>query len=266
MRVARHFKAHRCNPDDLTKSICEAILKSGVPKDDCYGLFLRDLSAKIGEEPVNTVVLARTVSEDKVVELRSYSVNARTKSPVDCKVWEAGRATSVCRMYVPPFKLGDADVHFCDVGTSDVGTSVYNPSLRALREARELWKSRTAGKHVPIACFLSIGTGTSPRPTMPKGMDVPGRKSGRISKAVQYHLDIIKSCEDTHEKFLYELKQPLAPQIPYWRLNVPDIGKLGLDEHKYRGRILDETTQYLAMAEKEIDQIVRILKTTKPAG
>lgn len=263
MSVGRHFRAHKCNPEALKKSICEAIRKStisrgqDISKGECEELFLWDRGAK----RVNTVVIARKASEDVSVKLRSYYVTSPSVDTIDtieCRVWEAGRATAVCRKYFPPFnlKLDDST----DLQFSDVGKGVYNPSNLALDEARKLWTNQ---EDVKIACFLSIGTGTAPRfPVMPKDIDVRGGKVGSpVSETVQYHLDIISNCEDTHRRFRYD-----QHNLKYWRLNIPDIGKLGLDEHKHRHRIQEETWKYLrdTKVTEQIRSIVQILKATKP--
>jgi hypothetical protein len=257
MRLHQPFRAHKCNPEALKKSICETIRKSGiqVPKGQCDGLFLQDIS----EKSVNTVVIARKDSEKDFVKLRSYYLPSPGIESIECKVWEAGRATSVSRIYFPPFKLADAEVQFCDVGES-----VYNPSRHALGEARRLWKPDVTQDDVQIACFLSIGTGTADRvDKWPKDTDLRGAKVGsKVTKTVEYHLEIISSCEDTHQKFIYE-----EPSIrSYSRLNVPDIGKLALDEHKHRQRILEETNKYLEDHDiaASIKAVVQRLTETKP--
>jgi len=262
--VRRHFKSHKCNPEAFKKYICEAIQTSTISRgqdislEDCEELFLWDKSDK----RVNTVVIARKASVDDSVKLRSYYITASTVDSIDTidfRVWQAGRATAVCQKYLPPFNLrldDSTDLQFSDVGKDD-----YNPSTVALEEARRLqWTNQDNGN---IACFLSIGTGTAIRSSgMPKDIDLRGGKGGSsCSKSVEYHLDIISKCEDTHRRF-----HRSQPNLKYWRLNIPDIGKLGLDEHKYRHRIEQETLKYLgdANVKQNIKRIVQIVRATKP--
>ena len=84
----------------------------------------------------------------KPVRLRSYS--SREVDEVDCKIWEACRATSAASSFFDPIRIGPFNEEFVDGATG-----CNNPIDEVLSEARIIWPDADRR----IQCVVSIGTG-----------------------------------------------------------------------------------------------------------
>ena len=85
--------------------------------------------------------------------LKSY--RSRRGKEVECKIWEACRATAAASSFFDPITVGPFKEQFVD---GAVGFN--NPVNEVLAEAREIWPSNDPISS--IQCIVSIGTGQPP--------------------------------------------------------------------------------------------------------
>ena len=172
------------------------------------------------------------------VLFRSYQSN---EIHLDCKIWEAARATSAAPTFFKRIMIG-RDQPFIDGG---LGRN--NPSRLLLDEAKDLFGTREIG------CLLSIGTGQAEvisirNPGIFQRMVVP-RDVMDALKA------IATDCETTHETMSSLFAN--SPNV-YFRLNV-EQGMQGIQfsEWEKLGNVEAHTTQY--MKRKEVGEKLGLL-------
>jgi hypothetical protein len=160
--------------------------------------------------------------------------------PLDCKIWEAARATSATPALFERIEIGRAQPFI------DGGMGHNNPSRLVLEEANALFPSRKLG------CLVSIGTGQA------------GVISVEEPKAMIDTLKkIVTDCEATHETM-----RRLFTNFPdaYFRLNV-DQGMQGIELSQLEKLSIVEahTKQYMKKNEvqKNIDSMVNSIRVPK---
>ena len=165
------------------------------------------------------------------VRLRSYSTTQADE--VDCKIWEAARATSAAPAFFDPIKIGPFGEEFID---GAIGAN--NPIDEVLAEARSIWPD--ADKR--IQCIVSIGTG------------VPEFKEfGKNAKQVAENLlHIATEADETARKFLSSHSH-IGLQGRYFRFNVPrGLESVKLDEYEDKAKIAAATKAYLVETSTEL--------------
>lgn len=141
------------------------------------------------------------------------------------KVWEACRATSAASTFFEPFKHAKQDLPFVDGAVR-----WNNPIKQAWIEARDSWpedENRTI--------FLSIGTGYDPYITL----------EGNIASLLEGIIKLATDTENEAQEFYDLHRDDLVEGKRYFRLNVPGVGDVGLDEHAKFSQIRQKTYHYL---------------------
>ena len=163
---------------------------------------------------------------------RSY--RARKYQTVDCKIWEAARATSATPKLFEGIVIGEA-------GTSqtyvDGGMGCNNPIAQVLAEAELVFP----GQHV--TCIISIGAGQA----QPIAIMTPDGHTLDFDKAMQ---GIATDCERSAQ----EVEQHFR-DIPnfYFRFNVEQgMQNVGLVQWESLDQVATNTHQYIRM--EEVDQ------------
>ncbi|KAF8961360.1 acyl transferase/acyl hydrolase/lysophospholipase [Flammula alnicola] len=159
---------------------------------------------------------------------------------VDCKIWEAARATSAAPTFFKRIEIGREQPFIDD------GMGRNNPSRVVLEEANALFGARQVG------CLVSIGTGQA---------DIIAiKKPGLFQQIVP--IDVIDAlraiatdCEDTHQAMLGLFAN--SPNT-YFRLNV-EQGMQGIQLAEWEKLSIVEahTTQY--MKRKEVVEKLALL-------
>jgi predicted acylesterase/phospholipase RssA len=141
----------------------------------------------------------------------------------ECKIWEAGRATSAAVTFFDPIEIGRYKQRFVD------GALGYNnPVQLVLREARQIWPDREA-------LLISVGTGSAPsRPF-----------TGNIMEIVESMKAMVTETEKTANDFFID-NRDMVDRSFLFRFNVHHgLANVGLEEHKETATIAGATESYL---------------------
>ena len=185
--------------------------------------------------------------------MRTYGT--RTDDPFGAKIWEVARATSAAPTFFLPIKIRG-------VTYGDGGTGWNNPTYEAINEAHDLWPDR------PIGCLVSLGTGVeNPAQLMadsrPASTGVIGSIFSRVAPTLdfkravaEYCVTCLTSCEKIHQEVSTNLdRNRLVGR--YFRLNVPGIGSIGLQEWKKLEDIRTLAEDYMRTGEvRDIKQVI----------
>ncbi|KAK9413097.1 hypothetical protein SUNI508_12082 [Seiridium unicorne] len=206
-----------------------------------------DPNAKLYDERENrtkTAVTAYYKGTPKGGEpalLRSYDSRKEPAPEYDCKIWEAGRATSAVGLAFKPIRVGQSLFH-------DDGGGAFNPSPTALDEATvNEWPGREVG------VFISIGTGRRPRGTEQNSHVWYEGFMGEFAEARKKLIAKIENCEATHEHLKKELliKRGVNAEN-YYRLNVEvGVGEFGMNEWHRLSEISTGTRRYLSRTDEQ---------------
>ncbi|GAB7365824.1 hypothetical protein MBLNU230_g7156t1 [Neophaeotheca triangularis] len=177
--------------------------------------------------------------------LRSYDSRKEPAPDVNCKIWEAGRATCATGMAFKPIQVGQS-VYI------DEGPGRYNPAPQVLDEAAQNeWPGREVG------VFVSVGTGKPPQRT---GSQQPewwesflGDNMGSFAEARRRLASKIEGCEGTHQ---YMKREHLGSRgvnaENYYRLNAEvGVGDFGMNEWNRLSDISTNTRMYLGRKDVE---------------
>ena len=180
------------------------------------------------------------------VLFRSYQ--APHRATLDCKIWEAARATSAAPTFFKRIEIGRGQPYI------DGGLGCNNPSRVILHEAKALFGARQFG------CLVSIGTGQAEV----TGIEKPGRLQQLVPTEIVNTLKAIaRDCEDTHEAML-----GLFVNLPntYFRLNVDQgMQNIELSEWEKLINVEAHTAQYLRRAEvcEKLDSLANAITVPK---
>ncbi|KFA62354.1 hypothetical protein S40285_08588 [Stachybotrys chlorohalonatus IBT 40285] len=188
-----------------------------------------------------TAVYKGSTKGSKPAILRSYDSRAEPPPEFDCKIWQAGRATSAIGLAFKPIQIGQSAFH-------DDGAGTFNPTPEAIDEAvLNEWPGREVG------LIVSIGTGRRPR-----GSDANQQMwyegfLGEFAEARRRLISKIEGCEQIHEYILREHlgKRNINPDN-YYRLNVEvGVGEFGMNEWHRLAEISTSTRRYMARDEEK---------------
>ncbi|CAK7221294.1 hypothetical protein SCUCBS95973_004445 [Sporothrix curviconia] len=131
---------------------------------------------------------------------RTYQV--RANASYNCKIWEAGRATSAAPTYFDPIHIGDPGEEETFV---DGGLGYNNPVQQVLDEATHVFPGRN------VQCIISIGTGAARAIRFP---DSPKTSPFQLVEALtNMATDSDRTAERVHVQFQHT-------QNVYFRFNV----------------------------------------------
>ena len=141
-------------------------------------------------------------------------------------IWQACRATSAAPTFFPPIDI-DGQIFL------DGGLVNNNPVHIAYEEARSLWPTEE-----PL--LISIGTGDAP-------MEEFGKTLVQVVKSLK---NIATETGETANVFLEsDTGRAMTKDGRYFRFNVPNLGRIGLEEWKVTGTITTLTEHYLDRGE-----------------
>lgn len=176
------------------------------------------------------------------VRLRSYRSNQVDE--VDCKIWEAGRATSAATSFFDPIKIGGFDEEFVDGATG-----CNNPIEEVLSEARNIWPDADCR----IQCIVSVGTGQP-------ALKAFGGNVKQIGKTI---VAIATETEQTARKFL-DSHGHIGLTGRYFRFNVlKGLEDVGLQEYNEKAKIAASTKTYLVAVAKDVEDCATALQAPK---
>ncbi|KAG6284494.1 hypothetical protein E4U46_007032 [Claviceps purpurea] len=168
--------------------------------------------------------------------LRSYDSRREPPPEFDCKIWQAGRATSAIGLAFKPIRIGQSIFH-------DDGAGNFNPAPDALDEAVvNEWPGREIG------VFVSVGTGRRPKSTDANSNAWYEGFLGDFIEARRKLIAKIEGCEKIHEQMLREHLAKRGVSVDnYYRLNVEvGVGEFGMNEWHRLGDISTSTRRYMA--------------------
>jgi len=169
------------------------------------------------------------------------------QTPLNCKIWEAARATSAAPTFFKPIKLGRTQ----NQPFIDGGLGRNNPSQLVLEEAEALFGDRQ------LCCFVSIGTGQADVITL--------QSSGVLQRLIP--ADIVEAlraiatdCEATHQDMAGRFAN--LPDV-YFRLNVEQgMQGIRLSEWEKLDTVEAHTMQYMRRNETN-GKLATLVKTVK---
>ncbi|KAI9823515.1 MAG: hypothetical protein M1826_007727 [Phylliscum demangeonii] len=173
---------------------------------------------------------------------RSYGV--RENASVNCKIWEAARATTAAVTFFERIAIGQEDFIGAEIKCN-------NPAIRLLSEAEAIFGGDRA-----LNCLVSIGTGHPGA----IGLSKPDVFQNIIPTDV---VDVLKKiatdCEATAHELSKRFKKALGS---YFRFNVTHgAGNISLQEWERMGEVRTHTKAYLeeTAVSASIDATVRLL-------
>lgn len=170
------------------------------------------------------------------VLLRSYDSRREPPPEFDCKIWQAGRATSAVGLAFKPVRIGQSIFH-------DDGAGAFNPAPEALDEAVvNEWPGRDIG------VFISVGTGRRPKSSDSNQAVWYEGFLGDFAEARRRLIAKIEGCEKIHEYMVREHLSRRGVNVEnYYRLNVEvGVGEFGMNEWHRLGDISTSTRRYMA--------------------
>jgi hypothetical protein len=188
--------------------------------------------------------------------LRSYDSRKEPSPEFDCKIWEAGRATSATGLAFKPIQIGQSVF-------IDEGPGQYNPTPVALDEACvNEWPGRDIG------LVVSIGTGKRPAGSDQNSNLWYEGFMGDFAEARRRLISKIEGCEETHQ---YMLKDGLGKRgvniDNYYRFNVEiGVGEFGMNEWHRLADISTGTRRYLGKTDVQrmnIDAASKLAKINR---
>lgn len=202
------------------------------------------------ENRTKTAVTAVLKGTSVTTLLRSYDSRREPAPDVNCKIWEAGRATCAAQMAFKPIQIGQS-------WYLDEGPGKYNPAPRILDEAvQNEWPGREVG------VFVSIGTGKRPSGTNNKQHEwweeFLGGSMSEFAEARRRLISKLEGCEETHQQMLAQhlANRNVNPEN-YYRLNVEvGVGEFGMNEWSRISEIKTNTRTYLQRQDvEEMNQV-----------
>ncbi|KAF2259411.1 FabD/lysophospholipase-like protein [Lojkania enalia] len=189
---------------------------------------------------VYVVVCATNKDVNKPVRLRSY--RSSWEPSTNCTIWQVARATSAAPLYFDPIIFGTPPMSYVDGGLH------YNNPIRvALDETKAIWKGTPTCR---VGCIVSVGTGVPP-------LTAVGERGLEILESLK---SLVTDTEDTARDFENELEHMDAAEQPaYFRFNVQNMQKIGLEEWKEFNMLTGATNSYLYSQRKDIDRCASIL-------
>jgi predicted acylesterase/phospholipase RssA len=174
---------------------------------------------------------------------RSYLV--RKHQTVDCKIWEAARATTAAPTFFKRIVIsgpGDARVY------ADGSVGCNNPIMQVLEEAALVFPGQQ------VACVISIGTGQARTIAVPKPSWHQQVLPLDIVKAIQ---GIATDCERSAQEVAQRFQG--LPNV-YFRFNVEQgMQNVRLSGWERLDEVATHTNQYMRMM--EVDQLLDFAAT-----
>ena len=190
------------------------------------------------------------------VLLRTYETGS---APINCKIWEAARATSAAPTFFPSIKFQD----YTGGEFIDAGVGCNNPTKTLIKEAKSYYRLKGYDTTKPT-CIVSIGTGQKDLIQLHKAASVFWFKDRTGLSIAPVLGDIVTDCENTHDEVtLTCFEENIADR--YFRFNVPQgMQNIVLDEWEKAADIRSYTDKYMRLnhTENKLLQCVALLRFT----
>lgn len=236
---------------DSTSSEVE-LLSNAEPECKVYGLFHLNPGTfrKFLIDRLRFVCAIHSTKFDSgSVTLRSYKNDSEADFfSKKFKLWQACRATSAASTFFDPLELHDGSTRSSFI---DGGLKHNNPVKVVFKEAQDVW-----GLERPLF-LISVGTGDAPS----------GQFHGSLQSVVEGLTKIATDTKQADEEF-YNNRKSLPQLAGYWRLNVPSMAIIGLEEYKLCDAIQGATQGYLKIGETKtkLEECVMELAETEKQG
>ncbi|KAH8588549.1 phospholipase [Bisporella sp. PMI_857] len=245
LKLSQDVFQPRRNQMDILARARDRVQLRGRFDGDALAQAVRDIVQNSGEAPESLLMepqeglckifvcsVLQEVSQP--VLLRSYPTPG-VASQLNCKIWEACRATSAATSFFDPIGIGPFGQQF-----SDGATGCNNPVRQVYSEARRIWPDSK------IQCLVSIGTGKPRLSAFGDGLKDVARTLVRMAT----------DTELTAEEFLQD-HADLGLADSYFRFNVPQgLEEVGLQEYTAVPTIASATMVYLE-SQQTSEQVVR---------
>jgi predicted acylesterase/phospholipase RssA len=182
---------------------------------------------------------------------RFRSYRARKYQTVNCKIWEAARATSAIPTFFERIEIGDT-------GTSkpyvDGGMGCNNPIAQVLEEAELVFPTRR------VACIISIGAGQAQTLAIPRPGWLQQVLPLDVVTAVR---GIATDCEQKAQEVAHRFQG--LPDF-YFRFNVEQgMQSIGLAQWDRLDEVTTHTGQYMRMVEvnQKLDATVAAVRARR---
>ncbi|KAJ7888025.1 hypothetical protein B0H13DRAFT_1888574 [Mycena leptocephala] len=189
------------------------------------------------EKAIKGIVGTHSASQDPEEGMEDTRENPcktsvqRILSPIDCTIWQAGRATSAAPTFFKQIRIGPPGIEEAFV---DGGMGQNNPIAALLLEAQVMFPGHQ------IACIISLGTG------QPHTIKIP--KPSLLQRV--FPLDVIEAikgiatdCEKQHQLSAHHFDP--VPHV-YFRFNVErGMQDIQLNQWERLGDVAANARQYL---------------------
>ncbi|RPA85840.1 hypothetical protein BJ508DRAFT_168366 [Ascobolus immersus RN42] len=206
----------------------EKVIKSVIARSRFQNA---DASFQEDEDPKCKVFVCVTRAENSTrAVLRNYKPTLGIEaSPIECKIWEACRATSAATMYFDPVAIGQFGEKYVDGGAGR-----NNPVYAVYDEAKLIFPNAVER----IQCLISIGTGQQ----IDKAYGTTNLTS--VLKSV---VKMVTETEETARQFAKDHKK--AEGNWYFRFNVRGLDDVSLEEYKKISDLAARSRTYLSEVE-----------------
>jgi predicted acylesterase/phospholipase RssA len=172
--------------------------------------------------------LASDLDANRPILFRTYE----HPSNVECKIWEAARATTAAPTFFEPIEIGGLKIRY--IGG---GVGINNPIDQLRKEAEMQFNG------CGVACIISIGCGQKPVIKIPTRSRIPQAiqryNSADIAKACA---DLVAGSEEAHDRV--EAYFTGRPGV-YFRFSVDKDAGVGIEEWKKLEDVAATTVNYM---------------------
>lgn len=190
---------------------------------------------------------AQNMTASIPTHFRTYR-SFQNESP-NCKIWEAGRATSAAPTFFK--RISIADEHGLSLDFIDGGLGCNNPTARILAEAKHIFKDRY------ISTVVSVGTGQAKTIALPK----PGFGQKVLPLDV---VSVLKKIATDCERIAQDMAGRFeADPGVYFRFNVDQgLQNVGLGDWEKLNDVAAHTHAYMRLHDnsQRADNAARAMK------
>lgn len=201
-----------------------------------------------------------------MVLFRNYKPADESIEVVECKVWEAGRATSATPQFFAGMRIGLQDY-------VDGGMGCNNPTRLLLKEVESEQEADSEENVISnVGCVVSVGTGhpdviafqQPPKRTLGSftGFSSPGIITDDLIKVMH---DMSVDCETIHEAMIPKFKRARRLDA-YFRFNVEQgMQPIGLAEGEKLADVEAQTKAYLSkgVPKGKVEKLAQLMVTLK---
>jgi predicted acylesterase/phospholipase RssA len=192
--------------------------------------------------------LASSLDANRPILFRTYE----HPSNVECKIWEAARATTAAPTFFEPIEIGDLRIRYIDGGVG------LNNPIDQLRKEAEIEFDGCG-----VACIVSIGCGQTPVIKIPK--------KGHFLQAIRTYIpkgiadacvELVTGSEEAHDRT--EAYFTGRPGV-YFRFSVNKDTGVGMEDWKKLEIVAATTTNYMESPniQHQLRQVIQSLSNRR---